>query len=74
MPVSGHSHGSYEGDSATSAGVPLIGKDRRVKEENSKQENEDRLFMDAMASVVCPCLSHYLLSLQTKPCPWLCPD
>lgn len=34
MPVSGHSNGSYEGDSTTSAGFSLIGKDRRVKKRN----------------------------------------
>lgn len=36
MLVSGHSNGSYEGDSTTSAGFSLIGKDRRVKKRNHK--------------------------------------
>lgn len=34
MPVPGHSNGSYEGDSTTSARFSLIGKDRRVKKSN----------------------------------------
>lgn len=74
MLVSGHRNGSYEGDSATSAGAPLIGKDRRVEEKKSKQENEDRLFMDVMASVLCSCLRRYVLSLQTNPFLRLCLD
>lgn len=57
--ASGHSIGSYDEDSATSAGAPFIGRDRRAKkriESKAKRSknNEDNVFKNRIVLVSQP--------------------